>query len=303
MTQEPALLRLALRLYPAAYRRERGAEIAAVYADATAGGGAFAAGRELFGIAGYGLRQRSGLTFGGQYGEVVARAAPLTVGFSAGLPLFMVAVSLAYGFVPASFEGMVALGQGALALLSLAAVLGGYWGVARGLALLTVVGVPAGVLAELVRVGIGSVRPWVIEDTLWFTVPSVLAALLVLAAPPDLLRRRSWRQGALVSTALLLGSLTVTTVKIELVWSLVLMGLPLLVLGVRSGRLLLGAFCLAALPVVLVIGVDRMVLLAHGGQDLLSAGTGAVLAVGVVLVSRLRRPADPATSLPPTTED
>ena len=55
-------LRLALRVYPAAYRAERGEEITAVHADLTEGAGKLATARETAGVAAYGLRVRTGLT-------------------------------------------------------------------------------------------------------------------------------------------------------------------------------------------------------------------------------------------------
>ncbi|MER5637183.1 hypothetical protein ABT095_09510 [Kitasatospora sp. NPDC002227] len=78
MTQRA--LRLALGIHPAGYRREMGAELAAVFADSTAGAGRWATGRELLDLAAHGLRLRLGL---GSHG-LIARAAGLAAPFAAG---------------------------------------------------------------------------------------------------------------------------------------------------------------------------------------------------------------------------
>ncbi|MGW4380048.1 hypothetical protein [Kitasatospora sp. NPDC004531] len=78
-------LRTALALYPARYRRDRGAELAEVFADSTAGSGRLATAREALDLAAYGLRLRTGLTETALPGRLLAAAAPLLVGALLGL--------------------------------------------------------------------------------------------------------------------------------------------------------------------------------------------------------------------------
>ncbi|PJN24173.1 hypothetical protein [Kitasatospora sp. CB02891] len=78
-------LRTALALYPARYRRDRGAELAEVFADTTAGSGRLATAREALDLAAYGLRLRTGLTDIALPGRLLAAAAPLLTGALLGL--------------------------------------------------------------------------------------------------------------------------------------------------------------------------------------------------------------------------
>jgi len=69
-------LKLALRLHPAAYRHERGEELAAVFEDSTAGATRWATARETFDLAGHGVRQRIGLGADRLPARLAALAAP-----------------------------------------------------------------------------------------------------------------------------------------------------------------------------------------------------------------------------------
>ncbi|MFJ5030621.1 hypothetical protein ACIQB5_21360 [Streptomyces sp. NPDC088560] len=74
----------ALRCPPAAYRARHGAELTAIYAEATAGAGALGRLREAPDVAGHGLRQRTGPGSDRTTGQVLAQAAPLAVAVVAG---------------------------------------------------------------------------------------------------------------------------------------------------------------------------------------------------------------------------
>ncbi|MFI9781962.1 hypothetical protein ACIHEI_00425 [Kitasatospora sp. NPDC051984] len=78
-------LRTALALYPARYRRDRGAELAEVFADTTAGSGRLATAREALDLATYGLRLRTGLTETALPGRLLVAAVPLLAGTVLGL--------------------------------------------------------------------------------------------------------------------------------------------------------------------------------------------------------------------------
>ncbi|MCU7823343.1 hypothetical protein [Kitasatospora sp. DSM 101779] len=199
----------AMRLYPAAYRAERGPELSTVYADTTAGAGRLAAARELAGIAGYGLRLRTGLTSAAPGGRLLAAAAPLVLAAGAGtvLPdLLMLALENRWGApVPGADRWLfllVAVGQ----LAAAAAGLAGRWAAARLLVLPVVLGVAGLACLRIGHVMSPASPRFGVATVVWLgsaLLPPLIWSALVLAAPPDLLPRPSVRRvlGAAVLAA------------------------------------------------------------------------------------------------------
>ncbi|MFI2610664.1 hypothetical protein [Kitasatospora sp. NPDC018619] len=232
-----AVLRAALQAYPARYRRERGEELAEVFADTTAGGGRLAVAREGLGLAVYGLRLRLGLTGATAAGRLLALLAPMLAGAVAGATL------VAWGATTYRITNWLAwedpykvyfatLCQPVAAVLLAVAVLLGRWTVVRGSALvLGAVGLYQ--LAEAV---------WVSSFDAWWSgyigmasLPFVLAALLLAAAPTDLLPGPTWRTGGLVLASGAVGGLLEaaqgwddTTFPLDLPWFVVMLIVPLL---------------------------------------------------------------------------
>ncbi|MEU1310037.1 hypothetical protein ABZ419_14235 [Streptomyces cinnamoneus] len=172
---------LALALYPRAYLRAHGDEIAAHYAESTAGGPPAERWREEADLAGHALRMRLRLTSGDPLGRVLAVAAPYAAtgaAVYAAVALVLLVRRVAWF---SSDYGPSGLSLGLLTAADLiligagAAVLGGRWGVARGLALLG-----TAVLAV----------QHVAEGAYYLDGPSrllslVLSLALVLGCPPD----------------------------------------------------------------------------------------------------------------------
>ncbi|MET8541433.1 hypothetical protein ABZW03_12380 [Kitasatospora sp. NPDC004799] len=230
-------LRAALQLYPARYRRERGDELAEVFADTTAAGDRLAVAREVLGLAVYGLRVRLGLTGGSAAGRLLALVAPMLAGAVAGATLAAwlttanrVADQLAwddsYGVYVELFSRPVA------AALLLVAVLLGRWTAVRGSAvLLGAVG-----LYELVEaVRDSSFDLWWSGYVGMAALPLVVAALLLAAAPTDLLPRPDRRTGALALASVAVGGLLAaaqnwddTSFPVERGWFVVMLIAPLL---------------------------------------------------------------------------
>ncbi|MGW3232872.1 hypothetical protein [Kitasatospora sp. NPDC001095] len=230
-------LRTALRFYPERYRRERGEELAEVFADTTAEGGRLAVTRELLGLAVYGLRVRLGLTGASPAGRLLALVAPMLAGAVAGATLVAWAATAGRVANRLSWDGSYGtyaelLSRPVAAALLLVAALLGRWTAVRGSALvLGAVG-----LYELV----GAV--WVSSFDAWWSgyigmasLPLVLAALLLAAAPTDLLARPTWRAGGLVLASAVVGGLLETaqnwddtTFPLDLPWIVAMLLLPLL---------------------------------------------------------------------------
>ncbi|MFE6050828.1 hypothetical protein ACFQ6N_08745 [Kitasatospora sp. NPDC056446] len=231
------VLRAALQLYPARYRRERGEELAEVFADTTAAGGRLAVAREVLGLAVYGLRVRLGLTGGSAAGRLLALVAPMLAGAVAGAALVAwlttadrVATRLSWDHSYATYFSEFCQPVAA-ALLVVAAILG-RWTAVRGSALI----MGAGGLFELARAA------WTSHFDVWWsgyigmaTLPLVVAALLLAAAPTDLLPRTTWRTGGLVLASGLVGGVLEaaqswddTTFPLELPWFVAMLVVPLL---------------------------------------------------------------------------
>ncbi|MEU2628497.1 hypothetical protein [Kitasatospora sp. NPDC007106] len=190
----------AMRLYPAAYRAERGPELAAVYADTTAGAGRLAAARELAGIAGYGLRLRTGLTSAAPGGRLPAAAAPLLLAAGAGtaVPDFLMLVLENRWGAPVPGDDrwlflLVAVGQ----LAAAAAGLAGRWAAARLLVLPVVLGVAGLAYLRIGHVMSPTYPRFDVATVVWLgatLLPPLIWSALLLAAPPDLLPRPSVRR-------------------------------------------------------------------------------------------------------------
>ncbi|MGF1430876.1 hypothetical protein [Kitasatospora sp. LaBMicrA B282] len=205
------LLRVALRAYPKRYRAERAAEIGEVFADVTAQAGRVAVARELAELTGYGLRLRLGLTATRPAGRLLGESAPLLVAAAAGTGVAQFGERLRWhDWYFFAGDQRLQLALGGLAVLTLGAVLLGWWAVARAGALLTVVG-----WAMNLVIMVGEQYPfrhgghW--QLMLAFAViilvlqcGPLLWALMVLAAPVDLLDRGVRRRRPAPVLALLL---------------------------------------------------------------------------------------------------
>ncbi|MFJ4669736.1 hypothetical protein [Kitasatospora purpeofusca] len=267
---DPVAFRAALRLYPARYRRERGDELSAVFADSTAEGGRLATAREVFDLGAYGLRMRAGLTASSTAGRLFALAAPLVAGAIAGLGLTRV-LHDATGQAPvwmwelpdravrvpfhASYYGALLV-----PLLLVGAVLAGRWRLARTAAVaLAAVGALGVALAVLVQPDF-----WLVFNKSCEATPQLFAGLLFALAPQELLRRRqTWSDRAMVLAAAAGGGLVLVAQDFYSSWVLMdgragaaLVLLPLLtLLFVARDRLVPAAMGLAVLPLTLTFSL------------------------------------------------
>jgi hypothetical protein len=307
MTFSDTALRAALRLYPAAYRRERADELSAVFADTTAGAGRVATTREAFDLGVYGLRLRTGLTATGVTGRAVAMAAPFAVGAATGPVAWSALATWHDGLSDESAVWLVWRLTTVLPLISLVAMLFGSWKPARRLALPAVLAVPLVALAGT----------WLLDDSAdfgmalrasVFALPSALWSLTVPAAPADLLGRVTARHRIVALVAVLFG-LGVTVVpglyRIGAAGAvspalLLVAGVAVLaVAGVRRGQALPLALLVAVLPLLVsdfAVGLHG----ASGPGHLLPLVAVLVLA-GVAVGLRLMPPAEadgPAGKVP-----
>ncbi|MER7708528.1 hypothetical protein ABTX81_37290 [Kitasatospora sp. NPDC097605] len=263
MMPDPVAFRAALRLYPARYRRERGDELSAVFADSTAGAGRLATVREVFDLGAYGLRMRTGLTASSAVGQLFALAAPLVAGAVAGLcaaytvdqvvnPAWVPAWALPdrIGRVP---DFVWFLGQALLPLLLVAAVLAGRRREAR-YAAFGVAGVGA----------LGVVIAAVQDPSLWSfllrsgeATPLLLAGLMFAVAPQELMAERPGARGRTAVLAAAVGGGLILTAEgyyssfglldRDAAVALLLVPAAALLFAAR-GRLAPAAIGLAALP-------------------------------------------------------
>lgn len=216
-TRPPAALRIALRLYPAAYRAEHQRSMVGVFLDATEGAGRLAVAREVVGIAVHGARVRTALTSSRTPGRLATEAAPYALGSAAALSVWTAlpvqtvqarAWGRMWGIQPYSLPGALALVLLALWVLAAATAAVGLWTTARTTAVLAAA--TALVSAPFVPTSMGPAvhQPagWVLFVHCTLAVPAVLWALLLLAAPADLLRtvgRRSRRTVPVTTMAVL----------------------------------------------------------------------------------------------------
>ncbi|MGW4651277.1 hypothetical protein [Kitasatospora sp. NPDC004289] len=262
-------LRTALALYPARYRRDRGDELAEVFADVTAGAGRLATAREAFDLAAYGLRMRTGLTDTALGGRLLAAGAPLLAGALVGLSVLPgIGDERAFRMRQAARSGLHApWGEltGNLALLGLAVVpvllalaaATGAWRAARTL------GVVVALLA-VVRLGDLAAGLWGPDGwDAWFffysataVVPHLVGGAMVAAAPAALLDGRG-RADRLLILAGAAAGFAVTRAQggystrnlMDGWWPVALLLVPLvLLLFAARDRLLPAAVGLAVLP-------------------------------------------------------
>jgi hypothetical protein len=182
-----------LRLYPAAYRRANGAEIADTYREMTAGEPLGSRLREGAGLAAHALRLRAGLGPGAA-ARVLGLAYPLALASSAaacGLHLLRWYVSLVASPAPWGVQlGADLSGLWGVLLVSALVVFGG---AAAALAGRWRVGVPCTVAGLLSFGAAAVVSGPAFGDPVFTPAAAVLAAAVVLACPPD---RRVGRGGA-----------------------------------------------------------------------------------------------------------
>ncbi|MGA5818257.1 hypothetical protein ACPC54_10405 [Kitasatospora sp. NPDC094028] len=232
-------LRAVLQLYPAGYRRERGEELAAVFADTTAQAGRSAVAREVFDLALYGLRVRIGLTGCSPLARLLALVAPMIAGAVVGAALLPWVADpdgttwkLTWDDSFGTYTALLVQPVAAV-LLAVAAVLG-RWTAARASALL---------LGAMALFDLATSFDQPVVDLWWSgyvgmaTLPFVFAALLLVAVPSDLLPRPSLRVGGLVLASVGAGGLLAavqawgdTSFPLDQRWFVVMLVAPLLLL-------------------------------------------------------------------------
>ncbi|MDD9382778.1 hypothetical protein M8Z33_40300 [Streptomyces sp. ZAF1911] len=277
-----------LRLYPAAYRREFGDEIAEAYREATREAGTTARVREGVDVLGHALRMRLGLGSGGRAGQLLAALAPFALVAVGASALSWVGVMRNALFV----AGLDAVGPGFLALVAAYLVtlfgvflaLAGRWSAGSWTVL---AGLVALLAASTVRLGVGGVGISVLS-----TGPMLLLALVAVACPPDLRAAPRLRTRAAVAAVL--------------AWTLVLVAAVLVVpltypltqlrfvVPVAAGLLLAGRHAFARLrtaPAVLLAGLPFVYFGLMPGTllPLGTAGLLVLLLVTAVAVSVRRR--------------
>ncbi|MFD5146346.1 hypothetical protein [Streptomyces sp. NPDC058401] len=286
-----------LRLYPAAYRREFGDEIAYAYQEATSGAGVPARVREGADVAGHALRMRLGLGSAGRPGRLLGALAPfalVAVGASASGWMGMMRYAMFAGQIGAGFLVLVA---GYLVMLfGVFLALAGRWSAGSWTVL-------AGVVAELVattaRMGIGGTGIQALFSTPMIILGPVLGlALVAVACPPDLrptprIRTRAGVAAVLAWTLVLAGA--VLTVPLVYPFTQLRFVAP-----VAAGLLLAGRPAFARLrtaPAVLLAGLPFVYFGAAPGTlpPLLLAGLLVLLlaAAAAVSVRRRRNARDP----------
>ncbi|MGW8783130.1 hypothetical protein ACWGNM_34435 [Streptomyces sp. NPDC055796] len=279
-----------VRLYPAAYRKEFGDEIADAYREATREAGLPARMREGVDVIGHALRMRLGLGSAGRFGRLLAAAAPF-----AAVAIGATAVSWARFMGHAVFAD-VGLAFPLLAATQLVMMLGaflalaGRWAAGSWIAL---AGVTAEIAVGVVRSGASLV--WISP---FFIVPVLALALVTVACPPDIrpTPRVITRTGVI---AVMAWTLVVAGVLVAIPLPDPLGGLRFAV-PVAGGLLLAGrqAFVrLRTAPAVLTAGLPLVHLgMIPGGLDVswLAGLLGLLLiAAAVVSVRRRRGGRDP----------
>ncbi|MFD8596362.1 hypothetical protein ACFV1L_15330 [Kitasatospora sp. NPDC059646] len=298
-------LRTALALYPARYRRDRGAELAEVFADSTAGSGPLATAREALDLAAYGLRLRTGLTDTAIGGRLLAAAAPLLAGALLGLGAlpgtgdwrtFLVADAARAGtdLPPARLaENIAVLGLAVVPLLLAVAAALGAWRAARSLGAVVA-------LLGAVRIGFAAVDLLGPQGSGWFFLysavvltPHLLGGLLLAVAPTGPVDSRG-RADRLLIVAGAAAGFAVTRAQggystrnlMDGWWPAALLLLPLLlVLFAARGRLLPAALGLAVLP--LTAGFSLLSLWGQVGGLWPAAPLALGTALALVLAARL----------------
>ncbi|MFE5584760.1 hypothetical protein [Kitasatospora sp. NPDC056531] len=309
MNESTVAVRTALALYPGRYRRERGDELAVVFADTTAEAGRFAKVRELFDLGAYGLRMRTGLTSTSPGGRLAALTAPLAAGAVAGIAAVMMYADEGGYQAPNSTRVLLSLLAfwvlNGSAVLSAGAVLLGRWTAARLLAGATALAVVADLLLQL-RASIGGGLWELLYDFQW-DGPFLLWALVLLAAPRDALPSPTWRERGMVVAAALSSPFLVLSTSfyrswhhLDLPWRAAMVCVPLLMaLTALRGWYVVAVPGLAALPWTLSVNLNAIWQQVGGTWRLLpmAAVTVAVM-VALVLVGRRKGPAGPGGRQP-----
>lgn len=276
-----------LKLYPAAYRREFGDEIADAYHEATAGAGRAARLREAADVVGHALRMRLGLGSAGRAGRLIAAVAPfavIAVGVNAMLWARLIAPAFEVGRLVEDV-GLVVVWTGAVLATVLGSVLAltGRWAVGAWTVLAGTTGTFA---AQGLRMGFGP------EFAVIVSGPPLLLALVAVACPPDLCPAPRLRSAAGVSAVLAGAAALVVASR---VWPFPY-GLDTVV-PVAGGLLLAGRQAFARLrsaPAVLLAGLPFIVVSTSTGilgADVLVMPVlvGLLLAASAAVSIRRRR--------------
>ncbi|MCX4625369.1 hypothetical protein [Streptomyces sp. NBC_01443] len=277
-----------VKLYPAAFRREFGDEVADAYRQATQGASRPARMLEAVNVVGHALRLRLGLGSAGRAGQLLAALAPfaaVAVGAAAmswaRMWAIVVTISGGFGFGDVFPQLMAAH---LVAVLGAFLALAGRWAVGTWTAL---AGVVAGIAVDVGR----GADPG--GSVFLFGGPLLALALVALLCPPDLrpaprARTRTGVVAALAWTAVVAGTLFMLPLSYPL---------PELKFAVPMayGLLLAGrqAFTrLRTAPAVLLAGLPLVFFGANpGGLDtlVLTGALGLLLAAAVVVSIRRRR--------------
>ncbi|MER6301962.1 hypothetical protein ABT247_20720 [Kitasatospora sp. NPDC001539] len=296
-------VRTALALYPVRYRRERGEELADVFADTTAGAGPVAKVRELFDLGAYGLRMRTGLTSSSGGGRLAALAAPLVVGAAGGLAaghalLTYLTLGLSRASLLYSLPYWVMCGA---AVLSAVVAMLGRWTAAK---LLAVVAALAAV-ADLVRAVSEPqvVQPlWIFLAVFEWSGPFVFWALLLLAAPKDALPVPTWRERGLALAAAVITPVAALTDNVytsfhqlDPQWRALMIAVPLVMaLSAVRGWYLVAVPGLVALPWAVCVNLQALWQQEGGAWRLLPMAVLTVAAaVALALLGRPKGMAGP----------
>ncbi|MEV7189566.1 hypothetical protein [Kitasatospora sp. NPDC093102] len=302
MIDSTVAVRTALAFYPGRYRRERGDELAVVFADTTAEAGSVAKVRELLDLGAYGLRMRTGLTSTSRGGRLAALTAPLVAGAAGGLAAGQALLSrLESGVAHGDWGPLHFLPYWALlgaAMLSAVAALLGRWAAAKLLA-----GVSA--LAAVVDLVWSVSSPHVLQP-LWYFLealqwngPFVLWALLLLAAPKDALSVPTWRERGLLLAAAVLtpvaafaDNVYTSWYHLDPQWRALMIVVPLLMaLAAVRGWYLVAVPGLAALPWTFSVNLHGLWQQEGGAWKLLPMAALTVsAAVALALVGRRKGP-------------
>ncbi|MET8755522.1 hypothetical protein ABZW32_36300 [Streptomyces sp. NPDC004667] len=277
-----------LKLYPAAYRREFGDEIADAYGRATDGADRRARTREALDIVGHALRMRLGLSSAGRAGRLLAAVAPFAVVVAGLDAMFWSRLTLSsLRAVPGIGEAgpvLLVCVSGFVTLLGAVAALTGRW--AAG-AWTVLAGMVAAFAAMAFRPGFGLGFAVVVGGL------PLLAALAAVLCPPDL------RPAPRLRTATGTAAVSAGAVALTVVPAVSTLPSPLgalfAVAPVTGGLLLAGrpafarlrtasAVLVAGLPVVALVTLTGTL-----GAPAMLLGAGLLVAAATVVGVRRRR--------------
>lgn len=277
-----------LKLYPAAYRREFGDEIADAYRSATEDAGRAVRLREANDVIGHALRMRLGLGSAGRAGQFLSALAPfavIVVGANAMHWSRLMGQPLGADYpADAAVRLIVTLAASLVTVLGAVLALTGRW--APG-AWTVLAGTAATFAAQALRPGFG------LEFAAVLSGPPLLLALVAVSCPPDL-RPVSRLRTTTGPYAVLAGAvvLTAATVMLPLPYPFNALHVAAPVAG---GLILAGRQAFARLrtaPAVLFAGLPFLILgtLTGGvGALFLPAALGALLAACATVTIRRRR--------------